>query len=113
MGLSLETASLPWGDWWALVSASPPGSAMYRAVNQEYGLTEHLLCTMLDRLNTQIWMKTKDAHADPPRNRPERVPRPGVEKRPDVPYNGMGLPPNVVSIEEFIRRQAEERERNG
>jgi hypothetical protein len=113
MGLRLETASLAWHDWWALLSASPPGTAMYRAQTEEFGMTEHLLATMLDRLNTLCWYPTKDAHADPPRNRPERVPRPGVEKRPDVPYNGMGLPANVVSIEEFIRRQAEERERNG
>jgi hypothetical protein len=89
---------------YALFVASPPYSALHHAFNEKWTLTDHLLATSLDRLNTLLWTKTKDAHKKPPRNAPKRIPRPGVEqnKNPDPIVEN-----SKMDVMEFLKRQAQ------
>jgi hypothetical protein len=89
---------------YALFVASPPYTALHHAFNEKWTLTDHILVTQLDRLNTLLWTKTKDAHKKPPRNMPKRIPRPGVgeKKNPDPHVQG-----SVMDVMEFLKRQAE------
>lgn len=90
---------------YALFVASPPYTALHHAFNEKWTLTDHLLVTALDRLNTLLWTKTKDAHKKPPRNAPKRIPRPGVDARPksaDPQVQG-----SVMDVMAFLKMQAQ------
>ena len=87
---------------YALFTASPPNTALHYAFNEKWDLHAHLLATSLDRLNTLLWTKTKDAHKKPPRNMPKRIPRPGVEAKKINPVTKE----SVMDITEFLKKQA-------
>jgi len=88
---------------YALFVASPPYTALHHAFNEKWTLTDHILVTALDRLNTLLWTKTKDAHKKPPRNAPKRIPRPGVEqKKSQDPV----VQNSVMDITQFLKMQA-------
>lgn len=89
---------------YALFVASPPYTALHHAFNEKWTLTDHILVTALDRLNTLLWTKTKDAHKKPPRNQPKRIPRPGVDAKPKNAVPQENTPMDVM---EFLKRQAE------
>lgn len=101
--MRLEGVTPGWNDLHALFTASPPYTALHSAFNEHWTLTDHLLATSLDRLNTLLWTKTKDAHKKPPRNMPKRVPRPGVGDRKN---NDPVVKESVMDITEFMKRQA-------
>jgi hypothetical protein len=102
--MTLETCSLNWADMYALFVASPPYTALHHAFNEKWTLTDHILVTALDRLNTLLWTKTKDAHKKPPRNQPKRIPRPGVDEK------GKSQDPvvqnSVMDLSQFLKMQA-------
>lgn len=89
---------------YALFVASPPYTALHHAFNEKWTLTDHILVTALDRLNTLLWTKTKDAHKKPPRNMPKRIPRPGVSEKNKSLAPRENTPMDVM---EFLKRQAE------
>lgn len=89
---------------YALFVASPPYTALHHAFNEKWTLTDHILVTQLDRLNTLLWTKTKDAHKKPPRNMPKRIPRPGVDEKSKNLKAQENTPMDVM---EFLKRQAE------
>ena len=61
----------------------------------------HLLATMLERVNDLLWLKTKDAHKKPPRNRPKRIQRPGVDDRDDMSKALGGRKQQIVPMANF------------
>lgn len=87
----------------ALFVASPPYTALHHAFNEKWTLTDHILVTALDRLNTLLWTKTKDAHKKPPRNAPKRIPRPGVDAKRKSALLKENTPMDVT---DFLKRQA-------
>lgn len=89
---------------YALFTASPPYTALHHAFNEQWTLTDHILATALDRLNTLLWTKTKDAHKKPPRNQPKRIPRPGVGERKTV--TDPIIKESVMDLTDFLKRQA-------
>lgn len=102
--MSLETCAISWNDMYALFVASPPYTGLHHAFNEKWTLTDHILVTALDRLNTLLWTKTKDAHKKPPRNAPKRIPRPGVDERQkseDPRVQG-----SIMDVTEFLKLQA-------
>jgi len=103
MGKSLETVCLSWNDMYALFVASPPYTALHHAFNEKWTLTDHILVTALDRLNTLLWTKTKDAHRKPPRGMPKRIPRPGVDDRKS---KDPVIKNTVMDITQFLKMQA-------
>lgn len=103
MGKSLETCAFSWNDMYALFTASPPYTAIHHAFNEKWTLTDHILVTALDRLNTLLWTKTKDAHKKPPRNAPKRIPRPGVGERKNPDPNVQN---SVMDLSQFLKMQA-------
>lgn len=105
MGTSLETCTIQWNDMYALFVASPPYTALHHAFNEKWTLTDHILVTALDRLNTLLWTKTKDATKKPPRNMPKRIPRPGVDERKKQAQSPE-VQGSVMDISEFLKRQA-------
>jgi hypothetical protein len=87
---------------YAIFSAARPDSAIAQVQQEHWTLGDHLMATILDRVNLLLWSKTKDAHKKPPRNMPKRIPRPGVTDRKKLhPHT------KVVAIEDFIQRQIE------
>lgn len=101
--MRLETCCLSWADMFALFTASPPNTSIHWHFNEKWDLKDHLLATVLDRVNVLVWSKTKDAHKKPPRNFPKRIPRPGVDERPKAPH----VAGTVIDIAEFMKRQQE------
>ncbi|MFI6042281.1 DUF5361 domain-containing protein [Nocardia sp. NPDC051321] len=76
----LGTEVLGWRELKAIVKWLPADSALFRAMSPDgnhWQLTQHLLADMTDSLRWLVWAKTEDARNG--RNRPERVPRPGVK----------------------------------
>ncbi|APE37665.1 hypothetical protein BOX37_31210 [Nocardia mangyaensis] len=82
MGLRLRhlaTDALTWGDLKAVITCSPRTSALYRVRHpseHEWHLDRLLLADMADSLRWLVWAKSADAQQG--RNRPEPIPRPGV-----------------------------------
>lgn len=101
-GFCLEVRTPGWNDLYAFFAAAPPYSALHHDINEKWNLTDHLLATLLDRVNVLLWTKTKDAHKKPPRNMPKRIPRPGVDDR-----KKLNDQVTVMDISEFMRRQNE------
>ena len=76
-----------WRDLFVLVKTTTRDSMLFRSMHgddeAEWGLTEQLLAMSVDTQNVMVWMKTKDAQRNPPKNRPKPIPRPGVEPERD------------------------------
>lgn len=75
--------SLPFTQFVHFVVYAPPGSGIFHAVNEGYGIPEHHLTTMVELLSWLAWTKTKSAQeGDQP---PDfSLPRPGkVAPQPD------------------------------
>ena len=64
----------------ALISNLPPDCALSRAIDPEvaaWSVTDHLLATVIDTLQTANWQRGGDANAA----RPKPFPRPGRTRR--------------------------------
>jgi hypothetical protein len=88
MGLRLDwlgSDQLSWRDLIVIVDglANDPASALVRAANPEHLWDIHalLLAEAVDTLHDLRWFETKDGQKG--RNRPKRLPRPGVEEPED------------------------------
>src|SRR5699024_8611144 len=74
--------SFTWRDLLVIVRQSKRDSALFRAMHpneHQWGVTELLQAQTVDLLSLLVWFKTKDGQKG--RNRPDPVPRPGVEPR--------------------------------
>ncbi|BCI54938.1 hypothetical protein NIIDNTM18_42160 [Mycolicibacterium litorale] len=76
----VDTERFTFEEFTSFVLNSPPGTAVYHRVTSGYGVGDRLLAKILDAGHDLLWAKTKDAHQNPPRNRPERTWIPGMEK---------------------------------
>lgn len=100
MGLRLRdlgTERLSWGDLWAIVTYSPPESALHRARNPEeaaeaeWTLTNQLLAAAVDALRVGNWQRGGGAKRD----YPKPIARPGIEPtsttygKGAIPYDEM------------------------
>lgn len=83
LGLRLRTLAsekLGWRELKAIVKFLPAESALMRSVHPKthhWQLDQYLLADMADCLRWLVWAKTEDARNG--RNRPEPIPRPGLE----------------------------------
>ncbi|MGN2635339.1 DUF5361 domain-containing protein [Nocardia takedensis] len=71
---------MTWRDLKVVVACAPPDSALSRARrpdDHQWQLGQHLLADIADSLRWLVWAKTKDAQRG--RNRPDRIPRPGLK----------------------------------
>jgi len=73
------SARLPIEQFVAFVFHAPPGTALYHEMRQGWTISDHLLADQIDILNLLLWTKSKDAHRENPRHRPERIRRPGIK----------------------------------
>ena len=73
-----------------LPRSSSTARALYGPELSEWGVTEHLLAGVLDVLRWLQWAKTEDGEKG--RNRPEPIPRPGMEsEKPQFGGSAMSL----------------------
>ncbi|MFD7843997.1 DUF5361 domain-containing protein [Nocardia sp. NPDC059764] len=90
---------LTWGDLMALVKFLPPESALLRSMQPEahkWQLDQYLLAEMSDCLRWLVWAKSEDAKHG--RNRPEPIPRPGLESNRER----VGTAMRVDRMNEFL-----------
>lgn len=83
-----------------IIRQSPADTALGRALypDQGWGLTELLLAGMADTLSWLQWSKTEDGRRN--RNRPKRIPRPGID---DGSGEKMGnTPMSPAQMDEFL-----------
>ncbi|WP_282777286.1 MULTISPECIES: DUF5361 domain-containing protein [unclassified Nocardia] len=95
----LGTDELSWRDLKAVVSFLPPDSALMRTMHPEtyrWQLDQQLLAEMTDCLRWMMWSKSDDARHG--RNRPARIPRPGVESDRER----VGTAMSIDRINEFL-----------
>lgn len=108
MGLRLDwlgTPALSWRDLLVIVNHLPPGSALRREELGEsalWGLPEHLLALLGDRVADLVWLQTEDGANG--RNRPPRLPRPGVEPAADESRMG-GPAVDLIDMAEWLAKR--------
>lgn len=93
----LGSEALTWRDLFVIVRQSPLDSAIHRSMtgpDYVWGLQEHLLAAVFDVLAAANWQRGGDEHA----KKPERLKRPGVEKRVDGELVAQG---KAVPIEDM------------
>lgn len=82
---TMRAHDFDWSDVLVIVQAMTRGTALYRSYygheEAEWGLGEQLLAHVADSASWLVWSKTDDAERG--RNRPKRIPRPGVDDEPD------------------------------
>ena len=98
----LGSESFTWTDLRALITHSPPDSALRRKLDVHEGWTADtfLLAAAVDALNWIAWTKTVDGQKN--RNRPRPLPRPGMtepKSKPEKPRDHL-----VLDLEEYKRR---------
>ncbi|MFE3051605.1 DUF5361 domain-containing protein [Nocardia sp. NPDC059239] len=97
----LGTDTLSWRDLKSVIAWAPAQSAIGRAIDPDsalWGLNEHLLADVADSLHWLVWAKTEDARKQPPRNRPQQIPRPGVDNDRDR----IGTPMSPEDMDAFL-----------
>lgn len=76
----MGTPDFNWRDLYVILKTLPRETALHRAVYGEqdsaWTLEAHLLALIADAAQWLIWSKTRDGEKG--RNRPKRIPRPGV-----------------------------------
>ncbi|MFB7720738.1 DUF5361 domain-containing protein [Nocardia sp. NPDC056100] len=95
----LSTDELSWRDLKAIVKFLPPDSALTRhmyAETSRWQLDQYLLADMADCLRWLVWSKSDDARHG--RNRPEPIPRPGLESGREK----LGTATDINQINEFL-----------
>ena len=87
----LGTERLSWGDLRVIVQQSPPGSALFRAMNPDdwqWTFEAQLIAEAADQLRVANWQRSGGKKRD----YPKPIPRPGVE--PDSKtFGGKGALP--------------------
>jgi hypothetical protein len=76
----LGTEALTWRHLLVIVRQSPADSAIARTLDPEavlWRLPEHLLAAIFDSLQVLVWQNTEDGQEG--RNKPQPLPRPGVQ----------------------------------
>lgn len=97
-------ADIPERVTWRAVKArfehASQGDALYLALHGDavkWSDQEHLTAILVDLAALLVWFKTEDGQNN--KNRPKKIPRPGVEIIPDGVSLGSGVP-----VEEFADR---------
>lgn len=97
------TPDFNWRDLFVILKALPRDTALYRAVygddDSAWTLEAHLLAAVADAANWLVWSKTRDGEKG--RNRPARIPRPGLEPETDTRSLGGGALP-VAELEAWL-----------
>lgn len=86
-----------------LVANLPDDASVWRNLEEmnRWPVSAHLIATVIDQLNLILWSKTEDGEKG--RNRPDPIPRPGVEekkKNSDGEVQAMDLD----ELKEFLAR---------
>ena len=97
-----------------MIYASPPGSAVFHAVEKGWGTTDYLLAELIDGIAVGNWQRTGDAQQKNPQHFPKPFPRPVEPKAPEpktrsgkkvVPL-GIGEA-TVTTVGEFMKMRKE------
>lgn len=99
----LPSPRLTWRDLRVIVWAeggrqdSEIYKAQYGDNDSQWGLPEQLIAMIADSVNWLVWSKTKDGERN--RNKPKRIPRPGVEDTKTETLGGGG---SVLPMDEML-----------
>ena len=113
MGREYDDGTLSWDDLHAVIFAAPPGTAVFHAIEKGWGTSDHLLAHVIDALWISNWQNTEGATKRPPRDVPERFPRPGgvaQSTEPGVVSVG-GVVAKVTTVGKFMAQRAEREKR--
>jgi hypothetical protein len=122
-GREFDDGSLSWADLHAFIFASPPGTAIFHAIEKGWTTTDYLLAHVIDGIRINNWQRTEGATKRPPRDVPESFPRPAdlEDKKNTAPEVGDSVGfgnsvATVTTVGDFLakraQRQARWRERN-
>lgn len=109
-GREFDDGSFCWDDLYAFIFASPPGTAVFHALEKGWSTTDYLLAHVIDGIRINNWQRTEGATKKPPRNIPDPFPRPADDKKDgavgDVAVVG-DTTATVTTVEDFVaQRQA-------
>ena len=105
-GVRFDDGSLDWDDLYAFIFTSPPGSAVFHAVEKGWTTSDHLLAHVIDGLRINNWQRTEGATKNPPRGVPEPFPRPGDGEKPAGVVDVGGVSATVTTVGEFEAMRA-------
>ncbi len=114
-GREFDDGTLTWDDLHAFIFASPPGTAVFHALEKGWTTTDYLLAHVIDGLRVNNWQRTEDARRKSPRNVPKPFPRPqDSEKKTatvgDVSQVGDSAA-TVTTVEDYLARRLEREQR--
>lgn len=114
-GREFDDGTLAWDDLHAFIFASPPGTAVFHALEQGWTTTDYLLAHVIDGLRVNNWQRTEGARKKPPRGQPDPFPRPSdLAKRQrqvgDTAHIGTDAA-SVITLEDYMERRAEREQR--
>ncbi|QAY02751.1 hypothetical protein SEA_NIKLAS_20 [Mycobacterium Phage Niklas] len=111
-GREFDDGTLCWDDLYAFIFASPPGSAVFHALEKGWNTTDYLLAHVIDALKIGLWQNTEDARKKPPRNAPKPFPRPADAEKTDSEYVSVGSTvATKTTVGEFLKMRAEREKR--
>lgn len=91
----MGTPEFNWRDLYVILKTLPRDSALFRAIHGDdeaaWTVQAHLLAIVADAANWLVWSKTRDGEKG--RNRPERIPRPGLAADQETRSLGSGALP--------------------
>lgn len=117
-GREFDDGSLSWEDLHAFIFASPPGSAIFHAIEKGWTTTDYLLAHVIDGIRINNWQRTEGATKRPPRDVPEAFPRPAdLEAKQDttkqvgdtVAFGSSTA--TVTTVGDFLKKRAERQRR--
>lgn len=113
-GREFDDGSLSWEDLHAFIFASPPGTAVFHAIEKGWTTTDYLLAHVIDGIRVNNWQRTEGATKRPPRDVPEPFPRPAdleAKKNTDPEVGdsvGFGNSvATVTTVGDFLAKRAE------
>lgn len=114
-GREFDDGSFSWDDLYAFIFASPPGTAVFHALEKGWTTSDYLLAHVIDGLRINNWQRTEGATKKPPRGVPDPFPRPQDSDKRDASVGDVAQVGDsvatVTTVEDFIARRAEREQR--
>lgn len=114
-GREFDDGTWRWDDLYAFIFASPPGTAVFHALEKGWTTTDYLLAHVIDGIRINNWQRTEGATKKPPRGVPDPFPRPQDNQKRDGSVGDVAqvgdTAATVTTVEDFIARRAEREQR--
>lgn len=114
-GREFDDGSLTWDDLYAFIFASPPGTAVYHALEKGWTTTDYLLAHVVDGIRVNNWQRTEGATKKPPRGMPKPFPRPSDNDKRDAQIGDTArvgsAKATVITVAEYAERRAAREQR--